>query len=478
MNIAVLGKSRINSMLKKQFELEGITPLLFEDLEGIRSISGEIGAFVIKSRDGSFEASNIFVTEEPSINHDNITGQKGAISLDDDIDPDTLPFGNPLVFILDYPVDSLNYMTRTALEKAIGLAKRKRKVVFLAKYMRTAGDLLENLYKEARNLGVDFFKYESITVDYSSAERVFRITASDIYDSLKISTHTPVFAGGTVYSDAFLKVIKLLRLKLDSKNHVNEDNFFLFPSLTSRKGVYFTSLKNTSGSSSEIMLKIQYILSDIRDGIRTASASGTMGMGETLTGAKNLEEYAKIDNEKCAFCYTCYRVCPHSAMVPDYENSVMKNLRASCYGCGICYPACPANAITMDRKNEVAKSPTSGSLKVFCCENSGEIAYQSIAESLNNDGVRVEITPSACGGELSVDAITKALKDFDRVLVAVCLDDACRHFEGNKRVKRYVERAKSMLKSSGMDENRIVYLQLSHAMQMVLDGYIREMVQA
>ena len=43
------------------------------------------------------------------------------------------------------------------------------------------------------------------------------------------------------------------------------------------------------------------------------------------------------------------------------------------------------------------------------------------------------------------------------MLVAVCMDDACRHFDGNKRAKREVERAKEMLKASrnGRKQNRI-----------------------
>jgi hypothetical protein len=246
MNIAILGKSRINNALVKQFEINGITPLVFEKPGDIISVSGEKGAFIIKSRDKDFEVSNIIVTEEPSLDQDNIeydnaNGHKGVISLADHLNPDMLPHDNaPVVFILDYPVDSPVYMFRTALEKAIRLARKKKKVIFFAKSIRTSGDLLENLYKDARNLGIIFFKYSSIVMNYSTSEKVFHITADDMYDSLKICTHTLVLAGKTVYSHDFLKLIKVLRLKLDSRAYVNEDNFFLFPWLTSRKGIYFT----------------------------------------------------------------------------------------------------------------------------------------------------------------------------------------------------------------------------------------------
>lgn len=461
MNIAVLGKSRINSILTRQLELEGIAPLVFEDLDDIKSISGEKGTFVIKGSVKSFEAAYIIVTEEPSPNWDNITGQKGAIPLENSTCLDMLPYSNnPVVFIMDYPVDSPSHMTRTALEKAIVLARKKRKVVYLARFMRTAGDALELMYRDARNLGVVFFKYDSISVNYSDVGGTFHITAGDIYDSLDIFTSTPVFTGIAAYSEAFLRIVKLLKLKLDSEGHVNGDSFYLFPSLTNRKGIYFTNINATSGNDSELIKQVQFILSEIKGDLQAKLIP---------------EKYAEVDPEKCAFCYTCYRACPHFAMAPDYENSVMKNLNLSCDGCGICSSVCPANAIAMVGEAGREETPVPGSLKVLCCENSGEIALQRIAVSLREKGIKVDITPVSCGGELSTETIVSALKYTDRVLVAVCMDGACRHFEGNKRARRYVERAKEILRASGLDENRVVYIQLSHAMPMVLDGYIREM---
>ena len=543
MNIAILGKSQINSMLERQFSLAGITTLIFENLNDIQAVSGERGSFIIKNKDKIFKASYILVTEEPSLKLDNANRQNGVlhtISLRDSPDLDKLPYSKmPVVFILDYPSDSTALMTRRALEKAIRLSRRKMNAVIFSKFMRTAGDNLESLYKNARNLGVVFFKYNSISVDYKSDEEIFHILAKDMSGSLEISTNTTVLAGEEVYSDAFLKVIKLLKLKQDSNGYVREDCFFLFPSLTSRKGIYFTNMKATSGSNSEYMAQVEYILADIKSEMQMDSKAYTSNINGILSDTFDSKEYsdeahpeeyseeyteaysreyaqayekifsekyAQVDSAKCVFCYTCYRACPHQAMAPDYENSVMKNLHKGCYGCGICSSICPANAVTMvgndgtgnnDFENvdskitkgcidivEVSKGieadngkkTTPRSLKVFCCENSGVIAFGKIAGNLEQEGLRVEVTSVSCGGELSAEIISLALKDFDKVLVAVCMDNACRHFDGNKRAKLYVERVREMLKASGIDENRAQYMQLSHAMPMVLNGYIREMV--
>jgi coenzyme F420-reducing hydrogenase delta subunit/Pyruvate/2-oxoacid:ferredoxin oxidoreductase delta subunit len=319
--------------------------------------------------------------------------------------------------------------------------------------MRTAGDNLERLYREARTAGVVFFKYDNITIEYSDEKQTFHICASDTADSLEIFTNIPVLGGEGTYSDTFSRLTKMLKLK--------HDKFFLFPCLTNRKGIYYVNSK-TNSTCSELQAEINFVLSDIVKELNTFSVCGT-------------ERYAQVDPEKCAFCYTCYRACPHIAMAPDYENSVMKNLNASCTGCGICFSVCPANAITIEEKTAVEVRTSSSSLKVFCCENSGEIAFQKVAKMLGEQGMNVSISSVSCGGELSAETIMGALKDFEKVLVAVCMDDACRHFDGNKRAKRYVERVKEMLKASGMDENRVVYMQLSHAMHMVLSEYIEKM---
>lgn len=460
MNVAVLGKSRINSALEERLLFSGFTPLVFEDISRIESIKGGAGCFTIKNDGSSFGSAYILVTEEPSSG--SAYGKKDAITIEG-LDISGVPYSSiPVVFILDYPVDSSTFMTRAALEKSLGLARRKRKVIYLSRFMRTAGDNLESLYREARSCGVIFFKYDSISMEYSDEKQAFHIKISDKADSLEVYTNIPVIDGESGISAAFSKLVKLLKLKQDSKDKINNDSFFLYPCLTNRKGIYLINCNDSLGSGSELEDRIKFILSDINSQIKAAQGLSCSG-------------YAEVDIEKCAFCYTCFRACPHTAMAPDYENSVMKNLKDSCTGCGICFSVCPANAIKMVEKQDKEQKITKGSIKVFCCENSGEIAFKKIVKDLDEKGIEVSITTVSCGGELSTEIISSALKDFDRVLVAVCLDDACRHFEGNKRASLYVDRVKAMLKASGMDENRVTYMQLSHAMDVVLREYIEDL---
>ena len=72
---------------------------------------------------------------------------------------------------------------------------------------------------------------------------------------------------------------------------------------------------------------------------------------------------AEVDPKKCAVCYTCPRLCPHSAITVEkyaerniYTSSgqgdetkwgAAKVDPAACFGCGICVAECPAKAITL-----------------------------------------------------------------------------------------------------------------------------------
>ena len=43
-------------------------------------------------------------------------------------------------------------------------------------------------------------------------------------------------------------------------------------------------------------------------------------------------------------------------------------------------------------------------------------------------------------------------------------DDACKHYDGNKRAKLQVEKVKKLLETFSIDPNRVDFVQLSHVM--------------
>jgi len=55
-----------------------------------------------------------------------------------------------------------------------------------------------------------------------------------------------------------------------------------------------------------------------------------------------------VDPDKCRFCLTCIRACPHHAIQEvrvNHEKMVAQIVDLACQGCGICAAVCPAKAI-------------------------------------------------------------------------------------------------------------------------------------
>jgi len=474
MNVAVIGKSQINESLTEQLAREGFMPVLLEDIDDITGFDGQKGQFVIRTGRQKIEAGYVILTQQaewaipevsPGISSEMNYSLYSLIGTAEQGIGDIEDFGKAIVIVLDFPAESPGIMTRIALKKGLELALKKKRVFFLARFMRTAGNTLEKLYKEARNAGVTFIKYNKLSFDHHDNNGICTVRASDDYGTISIDAGALIIADSIVPGTKIEKIAKIMRLKRNRTGFIGGDNPWIYPSSTSRRGVYVINNIGSMPLKDDAISQIAYTISAIK---------------EEMNKPAN-ESYAEVDPGKCAFCYTCWRVCTHSAMTPDYETEepVMKNLNEACFACGICVSACPASAITIkgglgDKLKE--KDSLSNTLKILCCENSAQIALQKIKDEISSSFDKIDISAVSCGGEIKVSEIISLLKQYQKVLVAVCMDDACKHFDGNKRAYRQVVRACELLKAAGLDPNRVQYVKLSHAMTRVMADTINEIL--
>jgi len=256
-----------------------------------------------------------------------------------------------------------------------------------------------------------------------------------------------------------------MRLEQDKTGFVGGDNPWLYPTLTNRKGVFV--INNVCGMP-------------LKDGVLSQIAYTISAIKKEMNEPTN-DSYAEVDPGKCAFCYTCWRVCPHAAMTPNFETEepVMKNLNEACFSCGICVSLCPAGAITIRNglENKLKeKNSLSNRLKVLCCENSAEIALKKVKDMHESSFEKIDVSAISCGGEIKAAELISLLNQYQKVLVAVCIDDACKHFDGNKRAYKQVTRACELLKVAGLDPSRVQYIKVSHAMPRVMADTIDEIL--
>lgn len=521
MNAAIIGKSRINSEIKLMLEQEGYIPSIIEDMSDIRKIEGEIGNFIIKTKAG--DLSSLFVIAVKDMEPQAAKAGEGFLDM-----PVTLLTGTdsiesiskgrePVVFLLDYPYESSSDMTELALACAIRLVNRRRKVIYASRFLRTSGSNMERLYKQARQTGVVFFRYKDVQLLYDNENAAFHLNLSDESSCLNIDTNSIVVPPVNDPDSDCEAWEKALKLRQDAICNNNNPSFFMYPALTNRKGIYSIRVKPDKTATLGWKDQLRFILGDIAASLPVSSISSSIEDGglsiavktecdarepancpDVLTShAEKSICHAVIDASKCAFCYTCYRACPHSAMAPDVENSVMKNLENACNACGICVAICPAKAVEITgnsridggdkqkREEAAVEADLVGGtsmrmeennplLTILCCENSGAIAVEKLRSRCSTLLDRVLIRQVSCSGEISTQLIASALEESGSILVAVCADGACRHFDGNKRARKAVEHAKEMLTASGLDASRVSYVGLSHAMTGVLKDWITE----
>ena len=95
-------------------------------------------------------------------------------------------------------------------------------------------------------------------------------------------------------------------------------------------------------------------------------------------------------------------------------------------------------------------------LALFYCQNtpvSDEDARQVLEKKY---GGSLRLFPIPCSGRLEPLHLLKALEDFaDAGYIITCPEGACRYFEGNLRAKKRVERTKEMIKSIGLEGDRV-----------------------
>lgn len=95
-------------------------------------------------------------------------------------------------------------------------------------------------------------------------------------------------------------------------------------------------------------------------------------------------------------------------------------------------------------------------LALFYCQNIPESGDQERKALEKQYGKSVRFFPVPCSGRVEPLHFLRALEEFaDAAYLVTCPEGACRYFEGNRRAKKRVERARSIIAGIGLEEERI-----------------------
>jgi heterodisulfide reductase subunit A-like polyferredoxin len=251
----------------------------------------------------------------------------------------------------DIKIDSIN-----AVKQALLLQEAFQcQVAILCKDVKVAADGMERLYRKAREKGVLFFKYEE-PPKFSIVNGQIQIDVRDIA-AIEKREQWPVsiLSDLVVFSEAFVPTPEtetlsgLLKIHLGNRGFLMEDNPQLLRVRSNRRGIFVAGACRFPQEVSESLIEARAVAQEVIALLSKGTYTYDLAVAE-------------VDPKKCAVCYTCPRLCPHSAITVEkygernvYSTSgTGKEMKwgaakvdpASCYGCGICVAECPAKAIT------------------------------------------------------------------------------------------------------------------------------------
>ena len=252
----------------------------------------------------------------------------------------------------DMKVDSINAIKQSLLLQE-GL---NCQVAVLCKDVKVAADGMERLYRKAREKGVLFIKYDEpprlSIVNGQIQVNVKDTAAIHKEDQWPVS----ILSDLVVMSEAFIpdpetqRLAEVLRIHLGTRGFLMEDNPQYLRVRSNRRGIFVAGACRFPQEVSESLIEARAAAEEII----ALLSSGTYSYDLAI---------AEVDPKKCAVCYTCPRLCPHSAItVEKYADQTVyvttgteKEMKwgaakvdpVACYGCGICVAECPARAITL-----------------------------------------------------------------------------------------------------------------------------------
>jgi len=220
-----------------------------------------------------------------------------------------------------------------SVQSAIEIKKRNPRagVCILNRDIRTYGEL-EDLYTEARGLGVFFGKYEESKKPVVEDDgNTVGVTFTDhiLQRDIKINTDCLVLASAIV-SNREEELAQQFKVPMDADGWFVEAHQKLRPVDFATDGVFLCGLAHYPKAMDETVAQAQAAV---------ARAVTVLSMDSIVVGGST----SNIDKRRCAGCGVCINLCPFQAIKFDDKGKAEVNV-ALCKGCGVCVTSCRSGA--------------------------------------------------------------------------------------------------------------------------------------
>ncbi|MCX7823869.1 MAG: FAD-dependent oxidoreductase [Syntrophobacterales bacterium] len=213
-------------------------------------------------------------------------------------------------------------------------------IYVLYRDVRTFGER-EEIYKEAREKGVLFIRYD--------LNRKPAVTVEN--GKIKIQVYDPILGRDVILEPDFVSLqtaiypepiealAKLYRASVDDYGFLKESPAKMKPVDGELEGVFFAGLalgpKGVEESIEEALAA-------------TGRAFRFLSQGMVFVGGA----VAEVNPERCAVCLTCVRTCPYGIPIIQSVQEAAYIDPALCQGCGMCVSECPGKAIVFRKLSD------------------------------------------------------------------------------------------------------------------------------
>ncbi len=225
-----------------------------------------------------------------------------------------------------------------SLKSAVRFKDRnpKTRVYILYRDIRSYG-FREAVYEEARRKGVLFIRYDlenppAVAIDRDNS---LKVSVMDHVLKMEVTIHPDlmVLASG-IDPGKNEALFEKYKVPVNSEGFLVEAHAKLRPVESASDGVFIAGLAHYPKPLEESIAQAKAAVSRAM----TIVSKDAIKVGGIV---------AKVNDQACAACLTCVRICPYGvpAVHPDGYAAIDE---AECHGCGVCVSECPAKAINLN----------------------------------------------------------------------------------------------------------------------------------
>jgi heterodisulfide reductase subunit A-like polyferredoxin len=223
-----------------------------------------------------------------------------------------------------------------SVESALTLKKLNPEmdIFILYRDMRTFG-VREDLYREARNQGIFFIRYDPENKPEVKTETGrLTVTVTDHVLGRPVTLVPDLITlASAIIPNPVKELTEIFKVSLNSEGFLLEAHMKLRPVDFATDGIYLCGLAHYPKPIDESI----------------AQAQAAAGRALTLLAKETIKVggvVAVVQEDLCAVCLTCVRVCPFRVPVIGERGAAEIDV-TKCQGCGVCVSECPAKAISL-----------------------------------------------------------------------------------------------------------------------------------